>query len=127
MERVPPFDGQQLESISRLLADTDKGLTGPQIAHLLQECGMSDPTSSMTKWKRLYNAFVEAQKEHQVGNHVVMFIARVMKPVRYTTDPQGFAQRRDQLNVILSFPGLFVGDDGRVRWANRATNLDQAL
>lgn len=127
MEKVPVFDGQQLESIARLLADTDEGLTGSQIGHLLQECRMADPTPSMTKWKRLYNAFVDAQNQHQVGNHVVMFINRVMKPVRYTTDPQGFAKRRDHLNTILSFPGLYVTDDGQVRWSTKATNLDQAL
>jgi uncharacterized protein (TIGR02391 family) len=127
MERVPVFDSQQLESIARLLADTDEGLTGSQIGHLLQECRMADPTPSMTKWKRLYNAFVDAQNQHQVGNHAVMFINRVMKPVRYTTDPHGFAKRRDHLNTILSFTGLHVGDDGQVRRSTKATNLDQAL
>ena len=88
---------------------------------------MADPTPSMTKWKRLHGAFVETQNQHQVGNHVVMFINRVMKPVRYTTDPVGFAKRRDHLNTILSFTGLHVGDDGQVRWSSKAINLDQAL
>ena len=127
MEKVPVFDGQQLESIARLLADTDEGLTGSQIGHLLQECRMADPTPSMTKWKRLYNAFLAAQNQYQVGNHVVMFINRVMKPVLYTTDPQRFAKRRDHLNIILSFAGFYVRDDGQVRWSTKATSLDQAL
>jgi len=127
MDKIPVFDGQQLESISRLLADTDEGLAGSQIGHLLEECRMSDPTPSMTKWKRLYNAFIEAQNKYQLGNHVVMFINRVMKPVLYTTNPVGFTKRRNQLNAILSFSGLFVGEDGKVRTSERATNLDQAL
>ena len=71
MEKVPVFDGQQLESIARLLADTDEGLTGSQIGHLLQECRMADATPSMTKWKRLYNASGATQNQYQVGNHVV--------------------------------------------------------
>jgi uncharacterized protein (TIGR02391 family) len=127
MQKVPQFDVQKLESIARLLADTDEGLTGSQIDHLLRDCRMADPTPSMTKWKRLYNAFVEAQNLHHVGNHVLMFINRVMKPVRYTTDPPAFARRRDELNVILAFSGLYVGDDGKVRKSTKAANLDEAL
>ena len=50
-----------------------------------------------------------------------------MKPVQYTADPQGFAGRRDHLNAVLSFSGLYVGDDGKVRWSPKATNLDEAL
>lgn len=127
LQNVPLFDAQQLESIARLLADTDEGLTGSQIGHLLEDCRMVDPTPSMTKWKRLYNAFVEAQNTHRVGNHVVMFSNRVMKPVQYTSNPQEFARRRDELNAILAFSGLYVGDDGQVRWSTKAANLDEAL
>jgi uncharacterized protein (TIGR02391 family) len=81
----------------------------------------------MTKWKRLYNAFVELQNQRQFGNHVVVFINRAMNPVQYTSDPQGFARRRDQLNAVLSFSGLYIGDDGKVRWSQKATSLDEAL
>lgn len=127
MELVPPFDSQQMESIARVLADTSEGLTGPEIGHLLEECRMADPTPSMTKWKRLYNAFVEAQNQHRLGNHVIMFINRAMKPVRYTTQPQGFAKRRDQLNTVLAFSSQYIGDDGQVRRSTKAANLDDAL
>lgn len=127
MQTVPLFDAQQLESIARLLADTDEGLVGSEIGRLLQDCRMADPTPTMTKWKRLYNAFVEAQNTHQVGNHVVMFTNRVMKPVRYTGEPQSFARRRDELNAILAFSGLYVGDDGQARWSAKASSLDEAL
>lgn len=127
MEKVPPFDSQQVESIASVLADTDEGLKGTEIGRLLQECKMADPTPSMTKWKRLYNAFAEAQNQHQLGNHVIMFINRAMNPVMYTEDPQGFAKRRDKLNTVLAFSGQYIGDDGRVRRSPKATNLDDAL
>ena len=127
MERVPPFDSQQTESIARVLADTEEGLTGSEIGRLLQECKMIDPTPSMTKWKRLYNAFAEAQNHHLLGNHIIMFINRAMNPVKYTTDPQGFAKRRDALNTVLAFSGFYVGEDGPVRRSPKATNLDDAL
>jgi uncharacterized protein (TIGR02391 family) len=50
-----------------------------------------------------------------------------MKPVLYTSDRGAFERRRDELNTVLSFSGFSIGDDGQVRWAKRATNLDEAL
>src|SRR5262245_52830552 len=74
MERVAPFSAEDLTSIAKILGDTDKGLKGSEIDHVLRQCKVPDPTPLVTKWKRLYNAFVEAQNKHQVGNHALMFI-----------------------------------------------------
>jgi uncharacterized protein (TIGR02391 family) len=127
MNRVPPFDAQQLTSIAQILADTTGGLTGSQIAYLLRDSKIPDVSPDQTKWKRLFNAFVELQNERQFGNHVVVFINKAMNPVQYTSSPDVFKSRRDQLNAVLSFSGMSVGDDGKARWATRATNLDEAL
>jgi uncharacterized protein (TIGR02391 family) len=127
MARIGPFDSEHLTSIAKIIADTDHGLTGSEIEHFLRECRIPDPSPTMTKWKRLYNAFAEVQNEHQVGNHVVIFINRAMRPVRYTSDPEAFERRREQLNTVLSFSEFFIGTDGQVRWAKRATNLEEAL
>lgn len=127
MEHISPFDSEHLTSIAKILADTTEGLTGFEIGSLLTQSKIPDPTPSITKWKRLYNAFVELQNQRDFGNHVVVFINRAMNPVQYTGSPQVFAKRRDQLNVVLSFSGLFVGEDGKVRWSEKAKNLDQAL
>lgn len=127
MERVPTFEAQHLTSIAKILADTDEGLTGSQIGYLLQDCEIPDVASDQTKWKRLFNAFVEFQNRRQFGNHVVVFVNKAMNPVQYTSSPQVFALRRDQLNTVLAFSGLSVGEDGKVRWVRRATGLDEAL
>ncbi len=50
-----------------------------------------------------------------------------MNPVQYTADPAVFGRRRDQLNAVLAFSGISIGDDGRTRWESKATNLEQAL
>lgn len=78
----------------------------------------------MTKWKRLFNALAGAQNQHQIGNHLIMFINRAMNPVNYASDPATFAWRRDELNVVLAFSGFFVRDDGKVAHADKATTLD---
>ena len=127
MEHIPPFESEHLTSIAKILADTSEGMTGSQIEYTLRECKIPDPTPTMTKWKRLHNAFAEFQNERRIGNHVIVFITRAMKPVLYTSDRGAFGRRRDELNTVLSFSGFSIGDDGQVRWAKRATNLDEAL
>lgn len=127
MARIPPFDAQHLTSLAKILADTASGLTGTQIEYLLRDSQIPDVTPQMTKWKRLFNAFVEFQNKRQFGNHVVVFINRAMNPVQYTSFPHVFHERRDALNAVLSFSGLYLADDGKVRWSSKAQNLDQAL
>jgi uncharacterized protein (TIGR02391 family) len=55
-----------------------------------------------------------------------MFINRAMNPMQYTANQELFESRRDELNVVLAFCGLTVGDDGKVRRATIAHNLDDA-
>jgi hypothetical protein len=63
---------------------------------------MQDVSPDMTKWKRLYNASVACQLEHQVGNHVVMFHhARDEPRSQYTGSRDAFSAR---LNVLLGRP-----------------------
>ena len=127
METVPIFNPQELTSICKILADTSDGLTGTEIAYFLRHCGMPDVSPEMTKWKRLFNAFVEFQNKRQFGNHVVVFINQAMNPVQYTGKPASFNDRRDQLNAVLSFSGMSVRDDGKVRWVKKAVSLDEAM
>ena len=126
MNIVTPFSGQQLESIAQLLAETDTGLTGTEIGHLLSECRIPDVSPTMTKWKRLYNAFVEHQNAKQFGNHVVGFIHKAMNPVRYTSRPEVFKKRRHSLNQVLAFAAMHLGDDGKLRRTDQATTISEA-
>ncbi len=124
--RIAPFDSQQLEAACRVLADTANGLSGTQIGRLLQEINVPDPSSDMTKWKRLFNALAGMQNKHQAGNHLIQFINLAMNPVSYARDPGAFAWRRDELNVVLAFSGFYVRDDGKVAHSAKATTLDTA-
>ena len=51
------FTQAQLQAIADALGDTDDGLTGSEIAHLLATCAIPDVDPTMTKRHRLYNAF----------------------------------------------------------------------
>lgn len=126
MTPITPFNSQHLEAVCRVLADTERGLTGTQIERLLQEIGVIDVSPNMTKWKRLFNALAEAQYKHEVGNHLIMLINRAMDPVNYARDSGAFNWRRDELNVVLAFSGFNVREDGKVAHADKATTLDAA-
>lgn len=126
MNSITPFNSQHLEAVCRVLANTERGLTGTQIERLLQEIKITDVSPSMTKWKRLFNALAEAQNRHQVGNHLIMLINRAMDPVNYASNPSTFAWRRDELNVVLAFSGFYVREDGKTTHATKAATLDAA-
>ncbi len=125
--RIAPFDPSTLEAIAKVVADTERGLTGTQIEHKLRQCQIPDVDPTNTKWKRLANAFVDFQNKHEVGNHVVMFIMEAFSPATFTNEPERFEERRRALNAVLSFAGMELGVDGKVRKTSKATNLDDAL
>jgi uncharacterized protein (TIGR02391 family) len=126
-KKYTPFAQQHLEQIARILGDTDTGLKGSEIEHALASCKIPDVDPENTKWKRLYNAFVAFQNEHQVGNHVIVFIHHVMNPASYTEKPEEFAERKDHLNRVLAFSGMELCDTGKLRHVSKAENLDDAL
>lgn len=114
MAHLPCFESEHLEAVCRVLADTTNGLTGSEIEHILAELRIPDPTPSMTKWKRLFNALAEAQNRHQVGNHLIQVINKAMSPARYISQPELFVLRQDGLNVALAFSGYAVNSNGKV-------------
>ena len=126
MVHVPPFNAQQLTSIARPLGETNDGLTGSQIGYLLSDCSIPDVDPSATKWRRIFNAFVNFQNQRQFGNHVVVFINKAMNPVGFTSDKARFERWRQRLNEILVFSGISVGEDGKARWTKPATSLSEA-
>ena len=126
MARLSCFDSSHLEAACRVLADTSNGLTGTDIEYMLKEIGVADPTPSMTKWRRLFNALAQAQNEHQVGNHLILFINRAMSPARYTSTPELFAWRQDGLNVALAFAGYGVNNKGQAVHTTQEATVEGA-
>lgn len=126
MERISTFNAQKLEAACKVLADTERGLTGSEIGYLIQDCKIEDVSPTITKWKRLFNALIEAQNKHQVGNHLIMFINRAMDPVSYAREKEKFEWRRSELNVVLSFSGFNVREDGKVVRTKTETTLKGA-
>ncbi|MBF0411831.1 MAG: TIGR02391 family protein [Desulfamplus sp.] len=127
MDKIEPFNAQILEAACKVLADTERGLTGSQIGYIIQECKINDTDPTNTKWKRLFNALAEAQNKYQVGNHLIMFVNRSLNPVSYARDKEAFEWLRSELNVVLSFSGYQVREDGKVITTKKETTLRGAI
>ena len=106
-----------------MLADTERDLSETQIERPLQEIEIADTSPGMTNWKRLFNALVGAQNQHQVGHHV--YQSRD-EPNDLCRQPTTFAWRHDERNVVLAFSGFYVRKNGRGGHADKATTLDSA-
>lgn len=126
MARIESFTGQQLEAIAKVLADTQKGLTGSQIGTLLSRCGIDDLAAGATKWRRLLAALEARQRQDRCGNAVVAFIRTAMDPVSWSGRAEEFEERRSELNQVLSFCGITLGEDGQLRKTKAARTLTEA-
>ena len=108
----PPdaFSASTIEMVCRELADA---VTGGQIRNLIAPLRVSngDDDERNTKWKRLFNAVVEAQNRQGDGRPLIRLITDVMDPVRFSS-PAEFESvpRRSQRTA----PALWVS--GPRRW-----------
>lgn len=119
------FSQAQLEAIAGALGDTQDGLTGPEVAMLIATCKMVDP-GEITKRKRIYNAFAEAQNRRQDRLLILGFIRHAMKPARFSREPHRFEPLRAKLNQALAFAGLVVAESGELQSAAVAVTLPEA-
>lgn len=116
----------QLQRICDVLADTSSGLTGSEIGKLLSDLAIADLLPAMTKRHRLYEALRGRQQQDRCGNLIVEFIHRAMDPVRYTGNSSYYETKRQELNEVLAFCGLTLGDDGKLRRQQPARTLTEA-
>jgi len=124
--RRKPFGSGDLEALCKVLADTDTGLTGSEIAHILAQIDIVDTDPTMTKWKRLYNAFVNDQNKRQYGNKVLSFIATALQPTRYINNRELYGSILMGVNTVLAFHGLEFKDDGKFHRIKSVSTLTEA-
>jgi hypothetical protein len=72
------FTYSQLRAIADALTDTNEGLGGSEIGHLPATCHTDDPTPTLTKQYRLYNAFTAKQNLAQNRRAILEFIRQAM-------------------------------------------------
>ncbi len=123
---VRVFKEGELEKIAKILGDTGMGLTGTEIGRVLKSVRIPDAYPNNTKWKRLFNAFVEAHNKRRSDNQVLSFIAKALEPARFAGDSQRYRILIDQINTIFAFHGLAFQDDGKFHKVSRVSTLSEA-
>lgn len=123
MPKERPISAETLESICKVLGDQN---TGSQIENYLAQIGIIDTDPGITKWKRLYNAFVKYQNKNQESNKILIFIQKTLSPVRYADNHNQFEQYRTDINKRILFIGLELLDNGKFRKVTEAKTILEA-
>lgn len=123
MQRETQIPSEVMENICRVIANTDTGLTGTEIGRLLAESLIEDTDPTLTKWKRLFNAFAYNQNKHKCSNNVLTFLTKAMQPVRYVDNPELFKHRLLELNKRLCFIGLELSENAKYRKITKSSTI----
>jgi uncharacterized protein (TIGR02391 family) len=119
------FTDNEILGVAKVLGDTATGLSGSEIARLLGSLGFSDP-GPITKRERLLAAMQDAQMRDGSGRPVARLIESSMDPVNYRGDRSTFEGRQHDLNIVLSFAGIRLRDDGKLEAVPAAATLTEA-
>lgn len=126
MAIIKSLDLGSLESICKILGETNNGLSGTEITKYLVECNIKDLQLNSTKWKRLYDALYSKQTEDRCSNNVLNFIRYVIRPSRHIHRKEWFENIRNELNYVLSFEGLSLTESGELKQADKVQTFDEA-
>ncbi|MCL1942193.1 MAG: TIGR02391 family protein [Candidatus Azobacteroides sp.] len=122
------IDSGTLEGLSIILANTDNrfGLTGTELSKFIPEAGLNDVEPTITKWKRLFNSFVDYQNRTKNSNSILKFINLTMRPSRYVGNSEKFEYIRGELNKRLSFIGLYLNESGVFNPTEKSQTISEA-
>ncbi|WP_108944940.1 TIGR02391 family protein [Shewanella halifaxensis] len=126
MAAIEKLDFSVIESLSKVLGETENGFTGAEIAKVLYESNIEDIDSYNTKWKRLNSALANRQENDRCANNVIVFVQNAMNPARHYDNLEWFNDTKYKINQILSFSGLHLGDDGKIGYVKRSNTISEA-
>lgn len=126
MAIIKNIDLGSLESICKILGDTNNGISGTEISKYLAETNIKDPQLNSTKWKRLYDALSLKQSEDRCSNNVLAFIKYVLRPSRHIHRKEWFKNIRTELNYVLSFEGFELTESGEIRATDKVKTFSEA-
>lgn len=122
------IDQQKIEIICNIIADTDNGLTGGELKHLLDLCKVSYEQKILpNKRKWLFNSLADKfNKEHSLELFKEL-IENALNPALFTS-----LNKRDQyeylvngVNKVLLLEGYEINSSGKIIKVAKAKNLDE--
>ncbi len=125
VSKLPSLDRATIEAISRVLGNTDVGLTGREIGRILEACKIDDADINQTKYIRLMNALCKACNSARSYSPVYSFILECFKPARVIENESKYDALRCSLNKTLMLIGIEVGEDGQFRAVEKAQSVNE--
>jgi uncharacterized protein (TIGR02391 family) len=119
---ISSFNENQLRKLSEIMADA---YTHRELSEILTHCGIVE-VGGQPKWERALLALRGRQEADRCGNNVGAFIQVAMDPVRFVGNREGFDELRIQLNKVLAFSAMALGEDGKLRAVSPARTLSEA-
>lgn len=110
---IEPFKLPALEALAKIIGDR---YTGSEISEMFRKAGFPEIThDGGTKWRFVYASLEAMQKQKYGSVNVLKIIQQLCDPQEYFSSPESHAGICKQVNGILRFYGLQVGDDGKIR------------
>lgn len=119
---VPSFQNNIVEKLARILVNS---ATHAELTDLFEQHGFNAPANG-PKWHRILEAFRIRQDQDKCGNNIAKFIHILMDPVRFTNNRDQFETLCYDLNKVLAFTGLQLGENGKLRPVSKASTLTEA-
>ena len=131
---------QQLKSVCGVLGDTTRGPSKTLLTNYLTECRITvlddgkrtignglAYTIGANKRDWLYNCLANEINVNHSFSKVFSFIETVLNPIRYTAQDkrEQYLWLKEELNKVLLFVGLSVGDNGILQKTVKASTLDE--
>jgi uncharacterized protein (TIGR02391 family) len=96
-----------------------------QLSALFKERGITEQGGT-PRWERTLLALRERQRLDGCANGAAAFIEAAMDPVRFVNDQERYSEVLIDLNKVLAFKGLRLGDEGRLHQGPSARTLAEA-
>lgn len=110
---LEPFKLPALEALAKIIGDR---FTGTEISELFRKAGFPEIAhDGGTKWRFVYAALEQMQKQKYGTHSIAKLIQQLCDPQEYFSNPDSHDEICKQVNHILSFYGLMVGTDGKIR------------
>lgn len=124
--QIEPFKLSALGALSKTIGDR---YTGSEITELFRKAGFPEIVhDGGTKWRFVYASLEELQNQKYGPMNVVKIIHQLCDPQEYFFEPELHNSICEQVNSILRFYSLQVGEGGKVRTlGEKATSLKKPI
>jgi uncharacterized protein (TIGR02391 family) len=116
------LDDAQIEQLSRVLGAMN---TGSEISSLLKRIQINDTNVGHTKWRRLYDIFIEIKKRDFSSNSMLRYIQEALSPVSFVNNKSKFDDYVPRINEILAFSGIEYTSEGNFIFVKRVSTIDE--